>query len=60
VTASQRAEHLLERFIDEIVSVGSTPVRRGHSARDGVMTGVQLGERRLVAVPHLLQQLEVR
>jgi hypothetical protein len=60
VAPPQRAQHLLERLIDEIVGVGTAPVRRGHTARHGVVAGIQLGERRFVAVPHLLQQLEIR
>jgi hypothetical protein len=60
VTPAQRAQHLLERLVDQVLGIEPAAIGRRHPEGPGVVPRVQLGEGGLVAVPNLLQQFEVR
>jgi hypothetical protein len=57
--ALERAHHPLERFADDVLGVRRRAVAAGQAQGAGAVAHVQLGERGVVALSHLPQQLGV-
>jgi hypothetical protein len=54
--AAERADHPLERLVDDVLGVGPRAVAAGQAQGGGTVAHVELGERGVLAVPHLPQQ----